>query len=249
MGLFSDLKVLYHMAVRPVRGKDHATRMENFYGGQAADYDDFRKRLLRGREELWSRLGVNDGGINDGEVWLDMGGGTGSNLEYFGENIKRLKKVYVVDLAGSLLKMAEKRARDRGWNNVAVAEADATKFVPEERQVDVITFSYSLTMIPDWFAAIQHAETLLRPGGRIGVVDFYVSRKHPEEGFQKHGWPTRAFWPNWFAADNVFPSPDHVPFLHRMFEPVVFEEYKTRIPWFPVPFFKMPYYVFVGKKT
>ena len=243
MGLISDLKVLYHMAVRPVRGKTHASRMENFYGGQAGDYDAFRKRLLKGREELWRQLGANEG-----EVWLDMGGGTGANLEAFGENIGKLKKVYVVDLAGSLLKMAEQRAASHGWNNVAVAEADATQFVPEEQQVDVITFSYSLTMIPDWFAAIRHAHTLLKPGGRIGVVDFYVSRKHPDEDFRKHGWVTRSFWPLWFASDNVFPSPDHVPYLHRLFEPIVFEERKTRLPWFPLPFFKMPYYLFVGKK-
>ena len=243
MGLISDLKVLYHMALRPVRGKDHASRMENFYGGQAGDYDDFRKRLLRGREELWSHLDVNEG-----EVWLDMGGGTGSNLEYFGENISRLKQVYVVDLAGSLLKMVEKRAADHDWTNVTAVEADATKFVPPEGQVDVITFSYSLTMIPDWFAAMEHAWQLLKPGGRIGVVDFYVSRKHPDAERVKHGWATRSFWPVWFASDNVFPSPDHVPFLHRRFEPVVFEEHKMRVPWFPIPFFKMPYYFFVGKK-
>jgi S-adenosylmethionine-diacylgycerolhomoserine-N-methlytransferase len=217
--------------------------MENFYGGQAENYDNFRKRLLKGREELWQRLGVQDG-----EVWLDMGGGTGANLEAFGENIRRLKKVYVVDLAGSLLKMAEQRARFHGWQNVAVAEADATKFVPEEQQADVITFSYSLTMIPDWFAAIQHAYQLLKPGGRIGVVDFYVSRKHPDAAFRKHGWATRSFWPIWFASDNVFPSPDHVPFLHRLFEPIYFEECKTRITWFPIPFFKMPYYFFIGRK-
>lgn len=243
MGVFSDLKILYHMAVRPVRGKTHASRMENFYGGQAADYDDFRKRLLKGREELWQRLGVNEG-----EVWLDMGGGTGANLEAFGDNIKQLKKVYVVDLAGSLLKMAEQRAAAHGWDNIVTAEADATKFVPEEQQVDVITFSYSLTMIPDWFAAIQHAYKLLKPGGRIGVVDFYVSRKHPEEQHTKHGWPTRSFWPVWFASDNVFPSPDHVPFLHRLFEPEYFDERKTKLPWFPIPFFKTPYYLFIGRK-
>ncbi|MCL2624221.1 MAG: class I SAM-dependent methyltransferase, partial [Planctomycetaceae bacterium] len=218
--------------------------MENFYGGQAEDYDAFRKRLLKGREELWRQLGVNEG-----DVWLDMGGGTGANLEHFGDNIGKLKKVYVVDLAGSLLQKAEQRAILHGWNNVATVEADATLFVPEEKQADVITFSYSLTMIPDWFAAIRHAHALLKPGGRIGVIDFYVSRKHTEATFRKHGWATRSFWPVWFASDNVFPSPDHVPYLHRLFEPVLFDERKTRLPWFPIPFFKTPYYLFIGKKT
>ena len=42
MKLFGDLKILYHMALKPVRGKDHAARLESFYSGQADNYDDFR---------------------------------------------------------------------------------------------------------------------------------------------------------------------------------------------------------------
>ena len=56
MGVFGDLRILYHMALRPIRGKNHAERMDNFYSGQATDYDDFRRRLLRGREDLWQKM-------------------------------------------------------------------------------------------------------------------------------------------------------------------------------------------------
>jgi S-adenosylmethionine-diacylgycerolhomoserine-N-methlytransferase len=132
----SDLKILYHLAFKPVRGGNHAERMEDFYSGQADGYDDFRKRLLQGREELWQAVEVPEGG-----TWVDMGGGTGANLEFLGERISRLNKAYVVDLAGSLLKVAAARADSRGWNNVQTAEADATTFTPEEGTVDVVSFS------------------------------------------------------------------------------------------------------------
>jgi S-adenosylmethionine-diacylgycerolhomoserine-N-methlytransferase len=246
MGVIGDLRILYHMAVRPIRGKSHAERMDNFYSGQAADYDDFRRRLLRGREELWQKMLKSEPYTDT--VWMDMGGGTGSNLLFFGDALDRINKVYVVDLAGSLLEVADKRISDSGWKNIETAEADATTFVPKEKSVDAVTFSYSLTMIPDWFAAIDHAYNVLKPGGRIGVVDFYVSRKYPADGHKRHSYLKRAFWPAWFACDNVFPSPDHVPYLHKKFEPVLFEEHLTRIPWFPNPFFKMPYYIFIGRK-
>jgi S-adenosylmethionine-diacylgycerolhomoserine-N-methlytransferase len=251
MSIYGDLRILYHMALRPIRGKNHAERMDNFYNGQAADYDDFRRRLLRGREDLWKyMLHCNITNVpHNNIVWMDMGGGTGSNLHCFGNAIEQLHKVYVVDLAGSLLKIADQRIQDNGWTNVETAEADATTFKPKEGSVDVITFSYSLTMIPDWFAAIDHAWNVLKPGGRIGVVDFYVSRKYPTEHHARHSWMKRTFWPAWFACDNVFPSPDHVPYLHRKFKPVLFEERLTTIPWFPNPWFKMPYYLFVGEKA
>jgi len=241
MGLLADLRILYHLTMKPIRGKDHAARMESFYSGQAEAYDDFRKRLLKGRRELWDAIDVPEQG-----VWIDMGGGTGANLEFFGDRIERLRKVSVVDLSRSLLDVAQRRATERGWEQVEVVEADATTYQPPGEAVDVVTFSYSLTMIPDWFAAIENALAMLRPGGLIGVVDFYVSRKHPADGLKRHGWFTRSFWPVWFANDNVFPSADHLPFLHRHFEPIHVEEHRAKVPY--LPFVRTPYYTFVGRK-
>ena len=241
MSLISDLKILYHLTLKPVRGKDHAARMESFYAGQAEAYDDFRRRLLKGREDLWAAIDPPASA-----VWIDMGGGTGANLEFFGERINNLGRVDVVDLSQSLLKMAEKRFAARGWTNASAIEADATTYQPADGKVDVVTFSYSLTMIPDWFAAIDNALAMLKPGGLIGVVDFYVSRKYPTDGLARHRWFTRTFWPVWFASDNVFPSSDHVPYLHRRFEPLHFEEKKAKVPY--LPFVRTPYYTFVGRK-
>ncbi|MFH1265893.1 MAG: class I SAM-dependent methyltransferase [Planctomycetota bacterium] len=241
MGLLSDLRILYHLAVKPIRGKDHAARMESFYAGQAEAYDDFRKRLLKGRQELWDAIDAPEGG-----VWVDMGGGTGANLEWFGPRIERLAKVYVVDLSASLLEVARRRSEEHGWTNVEAVEADATRYQPAAGPADVVTFSYSLTMIPNWFAALENARAILKPGGLVGVVDFYVSRKYPADGLARHAWFTRSFWPVWFARDNVFPSPDHVPFLHRTFDPVDFTENRAKVPY--LPFVRAPYYTFVGKK-
>ena len=241
MGFIADLRVLYHMVLKPVRGTDHAERLESFYSGQAGDYDEFRKRLLQGREEMYRSLELPDDAI-----WVDMGGGTGSNLELLGDQIPRLKKVYVVDLSGSLLEVANRRITDRGWSNVETCEADATKFTPPEGFADVVTFSYSLTMIPDWFAAIENARRFLKDDGQIGVVDFFVSRKYPGDGIQRHGWFTRNFWPVWFATDNVFPSADHLPFLNRHFDQRKQTQHRAKVPY--IPLIRVPYYNFVGRK-
>ena len=241
MELLSDLKTLYHLAARPVHGADHAARLESFYAVQAAGYDRFRRRLLHGRRELWEALPVPAGGI-----WLDLGGGTGENIEYLGERLQTLKKLYVVDLCPSLLAIARQRVHRCGWNNVELAQADVTGFQPAERAVDIVTFSYSLTMIPNWFAAIQQAYRLLRPGGLIGVVDFYVSRKFPSPERRRHGWCTRTFWPAWFARDNVFLSADHLPFLQAHFQPVQVHEGRARLPY--VPLLRVPFYTFIGRR-
>ena len=76
MSLGSDLRVLYNLAFTRVKGSDHAERLEAFYRQQAGAYDEFRKRLLHGREEMMRGLD-----IHAGDRMLDMGGGTGSNVE------------------------------------------------------------------------------------------------------------------------------------------------------------------------
>ena len=241
MSFLNDLKVLYHLVLRPVRGKDHAQRMEDFYAGQAEHYDDFRKRLLQGREEVYGRLGDSCSG-----TWVDFGGGTGANLEFIGKGISSFEKIYVVDLAESLLGVVDARVKRHGWSNVQAVAADATTWTPPQGKVDVVTFSYSLTMIPDWFGAIENALRILRPGGKIGVIDFYVARKYPGEGMTKHGWFTRSFWPVWFSSDNVFPSSDHLPFLNTHFQREWLQEKRAKVPYMPLV--RTPYYQFIGSK-
>ncbi len=112
---------MYHLMFGRVRGADHASRLEAFYRNQAGAYDDFRRRLLHGREELMAALDLPAGGR-----LLDLGGGTGSNIEALGDRLAHLERVHIVDLCQPLLQVAEERIRQRGWSNVRTVHADAT---------------------------------------------------------------------------------------------------------------------------
>lgn len=240
MALLADLRTIYHLVLSKSRGKTYAERLESFYRYQAKDYDGFRKRLLQGRTQMLSRLHMPEGGI-----WIDMGGGTGFNVEAIERNrLDGISKVYIVDLCPSLLRIAQDRIARNAWQNVEAIEVDATSFVPPEGTADLITFSYSLTMIPNWFVAIEHASKLLKPSGQIGIVDFYVARKFPDKGQTTHSWITRTFWPMWFAVDNVFLSGDHLPYLHYRFQPQYLQECRARVPFMPCV--RVPYYIFIG---
>jgi S-adenosylmethionine-diacylgycerolhomoserine-N-methlytransferase len=241
MGLVADLRILCNLAFTRVRGDDHGARLEAFYGGQSAGYDDFRRRLLHGREEMMAALAIPAGGR-----LLDLGGGTGSNLECLGEPLSLLRSVEIVDLCPSLLRVADERIQRHSWENVRTVLADVTTYAPADGPADAVTFSYSLTMIPNWFEAIDRAHALLAPGGTIGVADFYVARKWPAPGLRRHSASQRFFWPAWFGHDNVFLSPDHLPYLRSRFQTVRLEERLGRVPY--LLGLKAPYYVFVGRK-
>lgn len=240
MRFFADLPILWKMVFPPARRGSHAERLDAFYRSQASGYDDFRRRLLHGREDLFTALDFPPGG-----VWIDVGAGTGSNAERLGPRLAPLRKAVLLDLCPSLLDVARRRIRDRGWTNVEAVEGDATSWRPDA-PADVVTFSYSLTMIPDWFKAVDRAWESLKPGGRIGVVDFYISRKWPAEGLRKHTRFQRAWWPSSYAWDDVFLSPDHLPYLRTRFEEELRLERLAKVPYYLG--LKSPYYVFIGRK-
>lgn len=240
MNLFSTARLLCNFWLRPIRGATHAERLESFYGFQANEYDAFRERFLIGRRELVERLEFPAGGC-----WIDLGCGTGYLLDQAGARARACEAIYLVDLTPSLAAKARERIQAGGWTNVTVVEAEAASF-DAGCLVDVVTFSYALSMMGDWFAALDRAIAQLKPGGLVGVADFYVSAKHPPVGRMRHSWLTRAFWPAWFDIDGVRPNADFLSYLHHHLDVVWLHETRTRVP--SMPFFRPPCFQLIGRK-
>jgi len=238
-----DVSVLLRLLRGQPRRGSHAERLQAFYGPQAKHYDAFRERLLHGRAELLELLGPRPG-----ETIVELGAGTGRNLDLLrdllGEDLAGLGRVDLVDLCPALLEQARRRAR--GLPNVRVVEADAVSYCPAS-PADLVYFSYSLTMIPDWEAALGNALAMLRPSGRLGVVDFYVSEAQPAPGLARHGALTRWFWPRWFGHDGVHPNAAHLAKLRRLLPAHELREGLAPVPY--LPGVRVPYYIFVGRRT
>jgi S-adenosylmethionine-diacylgycerolhomoserine-N-methlytransferase len=239
MSLLADARTLVQLARGSSGHGSHAERLQTFYGPQAAHYDAFRERLLHGREDLIRRLAPPPGA-----TVVELGGGTGRNLEYFGPRLHSFARVEVVDLCPAMLEQARRRCAR--WPDVAVVvEADATAYRPAQA-VDCVYFSYALTMIPDWRAAVANALGMLRPGGLLGVVDFYVAPRDPPAGSARRASIARSFWPRWFRHDGVRLDPRHLPYLLEHTEPLCCEQRRGPVPY--LPGLRVPYYLYVGRK-
>ena len=239
----SDLRVLKAMFMADVKGDTQQERLESFYLTQADVYDSYRFRMLHGRLPMIKSMPAPKDG-----VWVDLGGGTGSNLEYFGDSgLSHFSKVIVLDLCPALVKTAEARVRSHhGWGQfVDVILGDACDFncpkLPPSGTVDCVTFSYALTMIPDWQKAIKNAFRLLKPGGHIAVCDFTVNRDEQWAGMPE-------FWTWLFSNDHVYLREEHLLALQTAFEQVDLQKGFGTFPYVPACF-KAPWYSFVGKKA
>jgi S-adenosylmethionine-diacylgycerolhomoserine-N-methlytransferase len=238
--LRGDAAVLGRLLRGMPRAATHADALGAFYGPQSDDYDRFRERLLAGRAELIRSLP-----LPPRARIVELGGGTGRNAEFFGDALHDIESIEIVDLCAALL--ARARERSRTIPQLRAIEADATTYRPAQA-VDCVIFSYALTMIPDWRAALTNAIAMLDTGGVLAVVDFYVSPPDATSGNgTRHGALTRWFWPSWFRHDGVRLSAQHLPTLRALLPRNRIVEARAPVPYLPLG--RVPYYRFVGRKT
>ena len=166
-------------------------------------------------------------------IWVDIGGGTGYNIEAMQAYLdvpSFFERVFLVDLSPSLLQVAKRRFNRLGWE-VEIVCQDARTFRLEDylrkwykgeaalglhysftrSGADLITMSYSLSMMPNYYSVLDSLPSLLSSDGTIGVVDFYVQsivelsgRTYTGGSFNRHvTWIGRVFWRAWFDVDRV----------------------------------------------
>lgn len=150
---------------------NHGALMDSVYKGQRHIYDFTRKYYLFGRDTLIDGLDARPG-----MRVLEVACGTGRNLAKIGKAWPGVK-LYGLDISEEMLKNARKALDDKA----TLAAGDACDFDAnalfaqagfDQPKFDRVVLSYSLSMIPDWETALDHAAAQLAPGGQLHVVDF-----------------------------------------------------------------------------
>lgn len=143
------------------------TAVQRFYRYHARVYDSTRWMILHGRRRAVARLALRP----DSQV-LEVGCGTGLNFGYIlAQLASDAGRLTGLDFSADMLARAARRVAARGWTNVTLVQADASRMALDCR-FDAVLMAYSLTMIPDWISALERAWEHLRPGGRLVVLDF-----------------------------------------------------------------------------
>jgi betaine lipid synthase len=262
-------------------GQAHQKKLEHFYGPQASVYDATRTHLLKGREQCLQLCAAylkdqwKSKPVDELWVWIDIGGGTGFNIEAMNRylDVKEMfSDIYLVDLTPSLCDEARKRFSRLGWHHVHVKCADAATWqIPTQRPTSKVmlnTFSYSLSMmpLPTVFQVIDLAPQRLAPGGILGIVDFLaedaVTSSYPLtfEGGESSSYQStryisyfsRLFWQWWFELDGVKLHPCRRDYVVHMMAQRVSKIHKIvygKNKWAGLPFIQLPYYVMVGVPT
>jgi S-adenosylmethionine-diacylgycerolhomoserine-N-methlytransferase len=204
--IVQDITTLFNMIVpkfslgEASSAVNNSTFLDSFYGNQAAYYDNYRSRMLHGKEPMMNMIPYFNG-----MSMLLFGGGTGDLYQYVPPNIKI--HVTCVDLCLPLLEIAR-----QNYPDMCVVHADAEKYV-SQKPYDFVLCTYALTMIPNWKRAIENMVQSCKVGGLILCSDFTVDGKNPVRD------QVVQFM---FSKDNVNLTKDHMLYLdnHRQLKRV-----------------------------
>jgi len=241
-----------------LKQQGHAKDMESFYKYQKEGYDAFREGLLHARPVLMESFPLNKEG---NMVWIDIGGGTARNLEFFTPEIirKYFKAIYILDISASLLEIAQNRVNLMGVQDIVkIVEHDCTastvfSVLPAAGTVDIITMSYSFSMIPNQRGAVTNAAKLLRQGGLVCIADFFLKGRFDSclPSFSRYMRKLESdFHKWWFSNDHVHLLADslleEVASANNL-ETIWDNRFRGAIPFIP---FMRPYHgVYIMKKN
>lgn len=150
-------------------------RVRRIWEREAPRYDRhiwFWEKLLfeDGREWVCSRA--------QGEV-LEVAIGTGRNLPFYPEEVR----LTGVDISPAMLKIARQRASELGLE-VDFREADAQALPFPDASFDTVVCTLSLCNVPDDRKAVAEMKRVLRPGGRLLLLDHVRSSSRLGRAFQ-----------------------------------------------------------------
>ena len=149
-------------------GQVDPSAVRAMFDGIARFYDLLNTVLSAGRDRAWRRAAVSAAALGPGDTAVDVCTGTGALAAGLRDAVGPNGTVTGIDFSPGMLAVARRRIQ-----GVDFREDDATRLdtVPDAA-ADAVTIAFGLRNIPDRPAALRAARRVLRPGGRLLVLEF-----------------------------------------------------------------------------
>lgn len=142
----------------------------------APRYDRFTRAFSYGMDARWKRDLIawlaRDMGARGVVRVLDVACGTG-DLAVATVRALPAARVHGIDVSLAMLNIARSRVDQDARNRLSFALGDLTRLEAESASLDAITAGYAIRNVPDPQLALGELARVLRPGGRLFVLDFF----------------------------------------------------------------------------
>jgi demethylmenaquinone methyltransferase/2-methoxy-6-polyprenyl-1,4-benzoquinol methylase len=160
-----------HFGFQSVDEREKARRVRSVFDSVAPRYDMMNDLMSLGLHRAWKAYTVLVADIRPGHRVLDLAGGTGDLAQAFARKAGSEGLVVHTDINPSMLRVGRDRLLDAGVVLPTVV-CDAEKLPFEAESFDRVSVGFGLRNMTHKEAALAEMHRVLRPGGKLLVLEF-----------------------------------------------------------------------------
>ena len=148
-------------------------RVRGVFDSVAGRYDLMNDIMSAGLHRVWKRLTIAKSGLRSGQVALDVAAGSGDLSLGLARQVGPGGTVIVTDINARMLALGRDRLINAGQvGNVHYLQADAEQLPFKSGTFDCVSIGFGLRNVTDKEAALASLLRVLKPGGRLLVLEF-----------------------------------------------------------------------------
>jgi demethylmenaquinone methyltransferase / 2-methoxy-6-polyprenyl-1,4-benzoquinol methylase len=162
--------------------------VERMFDRIAGPYDTMNRVMTAGLDRRWRELAAESTGLGNGATALDACCGTGDLTLALARRVGRGGQVTGLDFSGEMLERARRKPRDADAAEITWVQGDATAMPFADNSFAAVTIGFGLRNLPDPEAGLRELARVVRPGGKVVVLEI----TQPGSG------PLKPFYGVWF---------------------------------------------------
>ncbi len=160
-----------HFGFKTVAESQKAQKVAEVFHSVAQKYDVMNDLMSGGLHRIWKAFTIAQRGVREGSRVLDIAGGTGDLSLAFAKRAGKSGQVWLTDINSSMLTVGRDRLMDKG-QMLPVAQCDAEKLPFPSNYFDCVSVAFGLRNMTHKDAALTEMLRVLKPGGRLLVLEF-----------------------------------------------------------------------------
>lgn len=176
-----------HFGFETVAEEEKARRVAGVFTSVAGKYDVMNDLMSVGLHRLWKRFAVGVAGVRQGQRVLDVAGGSADMSRLFLKNVGPSGQVVLTDINNAMLRVGRDRLLDEG-HATPVAQCDAEHLPFPDNYFDCVSIAFGLRNVTHKDAALREMYRVIRPGGRVIVLEFSKVAKPLEKIYDAYSF-------------------------------------------------------------
>ncbi len=160
-----------HFGFETVDENDKARRVAGVFTSVAGKYDVMNDLMSAGLHRIWKRFAVSLSGVREGQRVLDVAGGSADLSRLFLNKVGVQGQVVLTDINNAMLRVGRDRLLDEG-RATPVTQCDAEHLPFPDNYFDCVCIAFGLRNVTHKDAALREMQRVLKPGGRLIVLEF-----------------------------------------------------------------------------